>query len=177
MGYSVNVSDLKILAQARHDDFEVMRYQLIANDDITDAELDAIITKIATPIIAKTDCTQCGNCCRSLDVYLTPDDAQRLSDGIHIPLSAIVDGYINQPRAQSQGEWGMFHQRPCAFLDGNLCTVYDHRPQTCRDYPVFTPDFRWMLEDIIGGAGLCPIIYQTLCAVWEYVENELYKGR
>jgi hypothetical protein len=161
---------LPALARARHDDFEVMRYQLIANDDITDDQLDAIVAKIAEPIIARTDCTQCGNCCRSLDVYLTPDDAQRLAAHIHIPLSAILD----HPRAQAVEEWGMFKDRPCRFLVGNLCTVYDHRPQTCRDYPVFTPDFRWMLADIIGGAAICPIIYQTLCAVYDYVEHELY---
>lgn len=170
-----DVSELPRLAQARRDDFDVMRYQLIANDDITDAELDAIVDQIAAPIIAKTDCTQCGNCCRQLDVYLTSDDAQRLSDGIHIPLATLLEAHIDQPRAQSQGEWGMFKHRPCAFFDGKLCRVYDHRPQTCRDYPVFTPDFRWMLEDLMGGAGVCPIIYETLCAVWHYVEHEMYR--
>jgi Fe-S-cluster containining protein len=160
------------LAQARHDDFEVMRYQLIANDDIADDDLDIVIAAIATPIIARTDCKLCGNCCHKLDVYLTPEDADALSVGIQIPLASLLTDTIKDARAV--GEWGRFAQSPCRFLSDKKCTVYEHRPQTCRDYPVFTPDFRWLLDDMIEGASICPIIYETLCAVWEYVEHDLY---
>ncbi|MDZ4669856.1 MAG: YkgJ family cysteine cluster protein [Phototrophicales bacterium] len=168
----IDPATLPQLAHARQDDFEVMRYQLIANDDILDDEFDAIIAAIATPIIAQTDCTLCGNCCHKLDVYLTPDDANRLSVGIHIPLTTLLTDTIRDARAV--GEWGRFAHSPCRFLSDKKCTVYEHRPQTCRDYPVFTPDFRWMLDDMIDGATICPIIYETLCAVWDYVEHDLY---
>jgi Fe-S-cluster containining protein len=171
----IDPATLPQLAQTRHDDFDVMRYQLIANDDISDMALDAVIEAIAMPIIARTDCTLCGNCCRSLDVYLAPEDADRLSAHIDIPLSALFETAIDIPRAESEGEWGVFRHSPCQFLAGKKCSVYDYRPQTCRDYPVFTPDFRWMLDDIIAGARICPIIYETLCAVWDYVEHDLYK--
>lgn len=170
----IDPEQLPDLARVRFDEFDVMRYQLIANDDLTDENLDQIIIALATPIINRTDCTQCGNCCKRLDVYLTPDDADRLAGGIHIPLADLLTDTIDRPRAERVGEWGVFVQSPCRFLSDKKCTVYEHRPQTCRDYPVFIPDFRWMLDDLIEGAEICPIIYETLCAVWEYVEYELY---
>lgn len=159
------------LADAHRDDFEVMRYTLELRDDLTDAQIDAAVEAIAAPIVAAIDCTQCANCCRSLDVYLTPDDAQRLADGIDVPLDAITTQHIDRAQASKVGEWGVFKQRPCAFLKGKLCSVYAHRPETCRTYPAFTPDFRWTLDDTIDGAAICPIIYNVLMRMTEQVET------
>ena len=166
-----NLDAIKRLAAARRDEFEVMRYMLELADEIPDAQIDALVEEVATPIIAAIDCTQCANCCRSLDVYLTQEDANRLAEGVHIPLSAILDKYVDQPTAQTVDEWGKFRARPCAFLKGNLCSVYAHRPESCRLYPTFTPDFRWTLEDTIAGASLCPIIYNVLSAMVEKVDK------
>jgi Fe-S-cluster containining protein len=169
-----DLNEIKVLAAQQHDDFEVMRYMLAADDDLNDAKLDARIDSIAAPIIAAIDCTQCANCCRSLDVYLTEQDAQRLADGIHIPVDGIITRYVD-PAAEVE-EWGKFRARPCAFLNGKLCSVYAHRPESCRIYPVFTPDFRWTLADTIEGAALCPIIYNTLVAVLGQVDEIIQSG-
>src|SRR5687768_13408464 len=128
-----------IAAQAaiNADDNDAFRYY-VEDDDLSDAELDQLVEEIATPIIAAIDCTQCGNCCRSLHVYLTPDDASRISNGLNIPLSEIQEHYIDHDSAAQEEEWGMFKHQPCAFLNGKLCTVYQYRPQSCRDYPEFT---------------------------------------
>ena len=146
-------------AQDNRDDYDAFRYY-VEDDDRSDSELDALVEKLVAPITATIDCTTCGNCCRSLDVYLTPNDAARLANALNC-----ADDYIEHTRAQSEGEWGMLRERPCAFLNGNLCILYDHRPQSCRDYPAFTPDFRWQLEHILGGVGLCPIIYNVIEAL------------
>ncbi len=166
-----DLEQIKHLASQRFDDFEVMRYMLEMDDDLTDADIDALVDKIAMPIIKAIDCTQCANCCRSLDVYLTQPDAQRLSSGLHIPLDEITTRYIDHESAAAEDEWGKFRARPCAFLAGNLCTIYEHRPDSCRIYPVFTPDFRWTLTDIIAGAGLCPIIFNVLAQLVPVVDQ------
>jgi len=161
------VTDLQFIAQRAHynrDDYESFRYY-IEDDARSDTELDALVESIAAPIIAAIDCTACGNCCRSLDVYLTPDDAARLADGLNCSEDELRARYIDHPRAQAEDEWGMLAARPCAFLKGNLCSVYAYRPQSCRDYPAFTPDFRWLAGDILGGVGLCPIIYNVIEAL------------
>lgn len=166
-----NLDQIRHLAAQRHDDFEVMRYLLELDDERTDEEIDALAERIAAPIIAAIDCTECANCCRSLDVYLTPSDAERLANGINIPLDEVSTRYIDRDSAAQVDEWGRFRARPCAFLHGRLCTVYDHRPESCRLYPAFTPDFRWTLADTIAGAGLCPIIYNVLSALADQVNN------
>lgn len=160
-----DLDTIKRLAAERRDEFEVMQYMLQRDDDLTDAEIDAVVDTVAAPILAAVDCTACANCCRSLDVYLTPDDAQRIASGVDIPLDTIRTRYIDQESAAAAGEWGRFRARPCAFLDGKRCSIYPHRPETCRTYPALTPDFRWTLADTIEGASVCPIIYHVLCAM------------
>lgn len=159
------------LAASHHDEFEVMRYMLEADDDIGDQTLDRIVDDIAAPIIAAIDCTQCANCCRSLDVYITDQDARRLAEGINIPVNEIIAQYIDRQSAAEVEEWGKFRSQPCTFLSGKRCRIYAHRPETCRTYPAFTPDFRWTLTDTIAGAGLCPIIYNVLIAMLKVVDE------
>lgn len=166
-----DLDTIQRLAAEKHDAYEVLRYQLQDDDLLTDAQIDALVDEIAAPVIAAIDCTQCANCCRSLDVYLTESDAGRLAAGIDVPLASLIDSHIDLERGRAKDEWGVFRQRPCAFLNGKLCSVYEHRPESCRIYPVFTPDFRWTLDETIAGAGLCPIIHNVLDAMLERVDS------
>lgn len=161
------------LAAERRDQYEVLLHYLQGEEKLDDATLDAYVERIAAPILAEIDCKACANCCRSLDVYVTPEDARRLADGLHIPLETIETVYVDHQSAAEQGEWGKLAQRPCAFLVGNLCGVYAHRPESCRAYPALTPDFRWTLADTLAGASICPIIFNVLERLLPLVEADL----
>ena len=157
-----DLETIRQLAETCRAEFDLLRLLLERRTKLDDAKLDAFVEQVAAPIISAIDCTQCANCCRSLDVYLVADDARRLADGLPIPLDEVETRYVDHEAAKQVEEWGVFRAQPCAFLDGKLCSVYAHRPESCRLYPVFTPDFRWMLTDTIEGASLCPIIYNVL---------------
>ena len=173
-----DLDEIKRLTNERHDEFEVMRYTLEINEDIiSDDDLDVFVDQLAVPIIDGIDCTACGNCCRSLDVYLEENDAQRLAKGIDVPLESILTRYVDREGGTEYGEWGKFSASPCAFLEGNLCSVYEHRPEACRAYPAFTPYFRWSLEDTLEGAALCPIIYNLLDALSREIDGLYQRER
>ncbi|MFP4323445.1 MAG: YkgJ family cysteine cluster protein [Anaerolineales bacterium] len=161
------VTDLETLrhaAQARADDYDAFRYYV--EDDVhTDAQFDALVEALAAPIIGAIDCTECAHCCRSLAVYVTPQDVQHLAAGLGQDVQTIRATYIDHERAQAVEEWGMLKAAPCPFLQDKLCGVYPQRPESCRAYPEFTPDFRWQLGHILGGVGRCPIIYNVIEAV------------
>jgi Fe-S-cluster containining protein len=169
------LNTIKHLAAERRDEFEVMRYTLEAMYDEPnapdDAEIDRRVDAIAAPIIAAIDCTQCANCCRALLVSLVPDDADRLSAAVDIPIDQVIERYVDLERGEEVSEWGVFKERPCVFLKGNLCSIYAHRPDSCRLYPQFTPDFRWTLEHTIAGTSYCPIIYNVVSQLCEVVDE------
>ncbi len=164
----IDLDFIAIEAQRRANDYEAFRYY-VELDERSDEELDKLVEDIATPIIAAVDCTKCANCCRVLDVYLTQNDAQRLAAGTALPLDKLLHNTIDRERAAQVEEWGVLTQSPCQFLKECRCSIYPHRPTSCRLYPQFTPDFRWVLEDILGGVGICPIIYHVI----EHLQIEL----
>jgi len=165
-----DLDQIAALAAQRADEFDVLRYQLQLDDVIDDAKLDAWVDQLAAPIVAAIDCTRCANCCRALQVGLDHADVERLADGLGLPVAVVLEHFVER---DVDDEWGVFRARPCALLDGNLCSVYAHRPAVCRLYPQFTPDFRWTLEQMAGGAGLCPIVYHVLNAALAR-EKEIY---
>lgn len=167
------ITDLTLLpslAEKQRDNFEVMLYQLQGDEDLDEAKIDALADRIAQPIIDAIDCKECGNCCRNLDVQLGEDDLERLAKGINIPIGEIRQNVTIQD-IDDPDIVGIFKAKPCTFLSVNLCTVYEHRPTSCRDYPQFTPDFRWMLGWMIEGAHLCPIIYNVLAQTLDHVDD------
>lgn len=164
MPYPIELEKIAGQAITKQDDNDAFCYY-VEDDDLSDAELDQLVDQLAAPIVAGIDCIACANCCNHLDVYLTEADAQRLSTGFLIPLEVIQERYIDHPRAQAEEEWGVFKASPCQFLSGSRCSIYEHRPDSCRAYPEFTPDFRWQVRHVMGGYGLCPIIYHLIEAL------------
>lgn len=164
-----DLDEVKRRAAEQRDAFEVMRWQLVEDDDLTDAQIDAWVADIAAPIIAAIDCKQCANCCRNLTVEVGIDDAERLAAGLQIPLAALINRHIDQVNKPDDA-WGVIAAKPCPFLRETLCSVYEHRPEACAAYPALTPDFRWLLDYYIESAALCPIIYNVLAAAEKEVD-------
>lgn len=164
-----NLDETRRLAAERRQVFEAMRDALDFDETLPDDQLDALVESLAGPITAAIDCTQCANCCRSLDVCLIPSDVPRLAQGLDILLEAVQTRYVDEATGQAQGEWAVIPAHPCPLLRGNLCSVYAHRPHACRVYPQLTPDFRYNMDDAIEGASHCPIIYNVLSALAERV--------
>jgi Fe-S-cluster containining protein len=98
----------------------------------------------------KFRCTGCGNCCRNTVVCITDADVRRIVAGTGKSPLEFVRFYTHDEVAVSKNDplWVKFnHQKAvmglrsirdhCFFLDNetNRCTIYEHRPVTCRDHP------------------------------------------
>jgi Fe-S-cluster containining protein len=134
-----------------------------------DAELDALVDRIAAEIVPQIDCTACAHCCRSIPIGLTPADIPILAQAVQMAPDQFAAHHVDRESAAADGEWGYFRAVPCAFLGGSRCSIYAARPRSCRDYPAFTPDFRWQMFSIIQGAAVCPIIFNVI----ERLKHEL----
>lgn len=157
-----DLEQVQQLAESRQDAFEVMRYQLEFDDDLSDEVIDAAVDELAQAVTQAIDCKECGNCCRVMTVHIYPEDVPRLAQGTLIPIESIRENLISQPPDLPEDVWGQFRASPCSFLKGTVCSIYEHRPEACRDFPTFTPDFRWTLDYLILQARICPIVYNVL---------------
>lgn len=81
-------------------------------------------------------------CCRMLELALTPYDVLRLRRGTGLSSQQLLDQYIIEER----GERDMFPKfyltmvddgrASCAFVNSAGCQIYEHRPGACRAYPL-----------------------------------------
>jgi Fe-S-cluster containining protein len=121
------------------------------------------LKRIAEEIEEQIDCTACASCCRVASIKITGRDAQKLAKELGVSLDRFQADYTEQ-----SPEEGLVLKRTesgCVFLDGNLCSVYEARPQTCANFPHLTRGAgslvsrMWEMPD---RACYCPIVYNTL---------------
>lgn len=122
---------------------------------------------IAQDVEEKIDCTTCANCCRVATTQVTERDCEHLAKYLRVKLSDFIRDYTvdteDEGRILNRNEGG------CVFLDGNLCSVYDARPNTCEVFPHLVKgngsllSRMWHMPD---RAVYCPIVFNTL-EVWK----------
>src|SRR5260370_37098060 len=89
------------------------------------------LVRIAADIEEQIDCTACANCCRVATTRVTDRDVARLAKFLGMPAPQLVREYT----ARSEEEGVVLkrtEQGACVFLKGNLCSVYEARPNTCQ---------------------------------------------
>ena len=99
---------------------------------IKPSNLDAVTNQLHDKAFTHIDCLQCGNCCRTTGPLLLNKDIEHLSKHFKLKPSEFSEHYL---RVDEDGDF-VFKQMPCPFLkNDNYCSVYNHRPGACRDYP------------------------------------------
>jgi len=88
----------------------------------------------------KVDCFT--NCCKQLELALTPYDVLRLKQETKLDSRAFLDQYVIQEQEQ-EDVFPRFYltmiddgQASCVFVAKTGCTVYPGRPGACRAYPM-----------------------------------------
>ena len=81
-------------------------------------------------------------CCRLLDLALTPYDLLRLRKGTGMHSKKLVENYIITEHTPDE-PFPRFYltmvddgRGSCVFVGKSGCTVYNHRPGACRTYPL-----------------------------------------
>lgn len=74
-------------------------------------------------------CSNCGMCCQTHQIVMSEMDVFRLSREINPSV------YI-KPDPERKGRYN-FKEIPCSFHQtNNRCSIYNVRPQSCRNYPL-----------------------------------------
>ena len=94
-------------------------------------------------------CTLCGDCCRNRMIPLYKEDVERLES------AGYMDFYEPTTKMEFELTGALYKMKlkedgSCIFLEGNLCSVYELRPDTCRRYPFIIG------EDFILVSLSCP---------------------
>jgi hypothetical protein len=81
-------------------------------------DVDRIVKTLSQKYFALIDCTQCGNCCRSLHVEFKKNELHVIAKTLGLSIEAF------QKQSMSEGKVNP----PCPMLNGKLCSIYENRP-------------------------------------------------
>jgi hypothetical protein len=99
--------------------------------DWSDRRLAKLQRETAARLWTEIDCRDCANCCRRLQLQLSPKDCRELARQLGITLKQFQEYCAERHR---DGSWYL-QKSPCGFLEGNACTIYESRPSRCRGFP------------------------------------------
>lgn len=154
---------------SRHNEDEDYQFRafLKGKDNHSNIELDKIVHETTDTVWKQIDCTSCANCCKTLEIEVDNKDIKLLAARLKISQQQFLNKYITL----SEDNTKLLHSRPCVFLGSdNRCTVYEDRPQSCRDYPfLHEKDFRGRTFSMIDNNAVCPIVFN----VWQQLKDLL----
>ncbi len=126
----------------------------------TPKNLDVIVREIHEKEFKKTDCLDCGNCCKTTSPIFTERDIMRISKHLKMKEVRFIATYLDR----DEDDFYVLKESPCAFLDtDNSCFIYDVRPKACSEYPhTNRRKFIQLSELTIINTEICPAVYNIL---------------
>ena len=83
-----------------------------------------------------------NQCCRDINIFLTPYDVMRLKNALKMTSSEFLEKYTLMPIDKNQQYPVLLlkmmddEAKRCHFVGEQGCTVYEDRPWACRMYPI-----------------------------------------
>jgi Fe-S-cluster containining protein len=78
------------------------------------------------------DCLACANCCKTTSPIFYERDIERAAKACKLKPGEFIEKYLKIDEDKDY----VLKQSPCSFLDAdNYCTIYNDRPNACREYP------------------------------------------
>lgn len=123
-------------------------------------DLDRHTHRLHDEAFEQIDCLKCANCCSSTGPLLLAKDIERLARALRIKPSAFAEQYLREDEDGDQ----VFQSMPCPFLGADhYCSVYEHRPNACREYPhTQQRDVLKKLKITWHNSMICPAVAEVL---------------
>jgi len=130
----------------------------------TPKRLDLIMQDLHDEEFVKTDCLDCGNCCKTTSPLFTDIDIKRIAKSLKMKEHQFIDQYLQV----DEDDYYVFKESPCPFLDlnDNMCFIYDVRPKACKEYPHTDRRKFIQLTDLtLKNTVVCPAVFNIVEAL------------
>lgn len=131
--------------------------------------IDSLAKKITSEVSDKIDCLTCANCCKSSPPIITKSDVSRIAKHLSISKKQMLRKYILE---DVNGEMS-FMNIPCSFLlENNHCSIYEIRPEACRQYPhTDNAGFAKLKKLHAKNVSRCPIAYEVVQKIKKSIDK------
>ncbi|MBL0146517.1 MAG: YkgJ family cysteine cluster protein [Chitinophagaceae bacterium] len=91
-------------------------------------EVDEAVVKLNAKIEPQIDCTTCGNCCKTLMVNVTEEEAQNLALHLNLPATQVKEQYLEE------GLNAHFIMKSMLFLHEIRCSIYENSLRVAENF-------------------------------------------
>ena len=145
----IDLSRIQQLSQEHDDENRKFRSWLKQN---APNNINGVVKALSQKYFALIDCTQCANCCRSLQTEFKKSELHTIAKTLGQSIEAFEKKFMTEGAVNP----------PCPMLDGKLCSIYENRPEVCRSYPhLEQPRFTTRLMGVIDNVAICPIAFNA----------------
>jgi len=123
-------------------------------------DFDRKMLEIHEDVFERIDCLSCANCCKTTGPLFTQKDIERLANLFRMKPSQFIEKYL---RIDEDNDY-VLQSVPCPFLDAdNYCSVYEHRPKACREYPHTDRKKFYQINSLtLKNTLICPAAYEVV---------------
>src|SRR6267143_4657998 len=130
-------------------------------------DIDGVVKALSQQYFALIDCKECANCCRVLELNFTEPELHTIAKSMEQSIDEFKKGFVVE---------GIM--KPCPALKGNLCSIYEGRPDSCRSYPhLEKPDLVSRLYGVLDNISICPIAFNAFEELKAKVKWSKYRSR
>ena len=125
---------------------------------------DMVVQDLHEKEFAKTDCLDCGNCCKTTSPIFTHKDIDRIAKYLKMKVYDFEKQYLERDK----DDFMVLKRAPCSFFDenNNSCFIYDVRPKACSEYPHTNRKKFIQISDLtINNTAVCPATYRIVEAL------------
>ena len=158
------VEQIANLAKAKRAENQQFRAFL---KSIPSVAIDRKVAELNDEVSSQIDCTQCANCCKTIEPGISEEEIERLAAFNRQSTKDFVNEFV----AQEPGT-GIHYlrQQPCVFLQDQKCSIYTGRPASCADYPhLHRPQLKFRFKAVLSQYEICPIVFNVI----ERLKSEL----
>lgn len=134
------------------------------------AKVDQLFNDAHEVVFAKTDCLTCANCCKTTSPLFIQKDIERLAKHLKLKPGQFLQQYLEM---DEDGDFVFNSPAPCPFLaKNNYCSVYEARPNACREYPHTNQrKMKGILDLTQKNIEICPAVEQILIRIEGEIGN------
>ena len=119
-------------------------------------DLDQKFETLHDEVFEEIDCLTCANCCKTTSPIFYERDIERASKALKLKPGTFFEKYLKMDPDKD----AVLQQAPCAFLSpDNYCSIYESRPNACREYPHTNRKKMYQLIDLtLKNTMVCPAV-------------------
>ncbi|MFM7724835.1 MAG: YkgJ family cysteine cluster protein [Bacteroidota bacterium] len=123
-------------------------------------QLDAWFHKEHDVVFRTLDCLDCANCCKTTSPIFRDADIRRIAKHLRMKEAALIEQYLRLDEDQDY----VLQKAPCSFLGtDNKCSIYEHRPLACREYPhTDRKNMHQILKITEKNTQICPAVAKIM---------------